>query len=108
MSTPGQNLTLPPVENLTGRRGDEPQAEVILQNGPNGTAEQGWGRSDNGWGALGTNIYFAAAGTHTLRIQQREDGPIVDQIVLSPSNYLSTPPGARQNDATILAANNGS
>ncbi len=26
MSTPGQNLTLPPVENLTVRRGDEPQA----------------------------------------------------------------------------------
>ena len=26
MSTPGQNLTLPPVENLTARRGDEPQA----------------------------------------------------------------------------------
>ena len=25
MSTPGQNLTIPPVENLTGRRGDEPQ-----------------------------------------------------------------------------------
>ena len=25
MSTPGQNLTLPPVENLTVRRGDEPQ-----------------------------------------------------------------------------------
>jgi hypothetical protein len=26
VSTPGQNLTLPPVENLTVRRGDEPQA----------------------------------------------------------------------------------
>ena len=25
VSTPGQNLTLPPVENLTVRRGDEPQ-----------------------------------------------------------------------------------
>jgi hypothetical protein len=25
LSTPGQNLTLPPVENLTVRRGDEPQ-----------------------------------------------------------------------------------
>ena len=25
VSTPGQNLTVPPVENLTGRRGDEPQ-----------------------------------------------------------------------------------
>jgi hypothetical protein len=26
VSTPGQNLTLPSVENLTDRRGDEPQA----------------------------------------------------------------------------------
>jgi hypothetical protein len=26
VSTPGQNLTIPPVENLTDRRGDEPQA----------------------------------------------------------------------------------
>jgi hypothetical protein len=25
LSTPGQNLTIPPVENLTVRRGDEPQ-----------------------------------------------------------------------------------
>jgi hypothetical protein len=37
-----------------------------------------------------------------LRIQQREDGPIVDQIVLSPNTYLTTPPGPRQNDGTIL------
>jgi hypothetical protein len=25
LSTPVENLTVPPIENLTGRRGDEPQ-----------------------------------------------------------------------------------
>jgi hypothetical protein len=28
LSTPGQNLTVPPIENLTDRRGDEPQVVV--------------------------------------------------------------------------------
>jgi hypothetical protein len=37
-----------------------------------------------------------------VRIQQREDGAIVDQIVLSPNTYLTTPPGGRQNDNTVL------
>jgi hypothetical protein len=77
-------------------------AEVVLQNGPSGSADQGWGWADNGWGTLGVHVYFAASGTHTLRIQQREDGPIIDQIVLSPNTYFTTPPGPRQNDATIL------
>jgi hypothetical protein len=66
----------------------------------------GW--ADNGWGSPGVNIYFAADGPHTLRIQQREDGPAVDQIVLSSSTYLNSPPGPRQNDATILPGNPGS
>jgi hypothetical protein len=51
-------------------------------------------------------VYFAATGQHTLRIQQREDGPTIDQIVLSPNTYLTTPPGPRQNDATILDKTN--
>jgi len=37
-----------------------------------------------------------------LRIQVREDGLSIDQIVLSPQNYLTTAPGAVTNDATIL------
>ena len=31
-----------------------------------------------------------------------EDGAIVDQIVLSPSTYLTTAPGARRDDTTII------
>jgi hypothetical protein len=63
-----------------------------------------WGWEDNGWGSgvLGPLIYFAQSGTQTLRIQPREDGLAIDQIVLSPSRYLSASPGAAKNDATIL------
>jgi hypothetical protein len=39
---------------------------------------------------------------HTIRIQTREDGLAIDQIVLSPSAYLSVSPGALVNDTTIL------
>ncbi len=64
---------------------------------------QGWGWNDNDWGSLGANVYFAQTGTHTLRIQQREDGISIDQIVLSPSRYLTTSPGLFKNDTTIVA-----
>ena len=93
--------------SATARIGTSQSAEVVLQNGPNGPADHGWGWSDNGWGALGPNIYFPADGTHTIRVQQREDGAIVDQIVLSPDTYVQTPPGARLDDTTILASNDG-
>ena len=86
----------------TMRIGSTSSAEVLLQNGPSGTADRSWGWTDNGWGAPGVHVYFATTGVHTLRIQQREDGPIIDQIVLSPNTYLTTPPGPRQNDGTIL------
>jgi hypothetical protein len=78
-------------------------AEVVLQDGSSGPADHGWGWSDNGWGAPGVNIYFATTGTHTVRVQQREDGAIVDQIVLSPNTYLTAAPGARRDDTTIIS-----
>ena len=46
-------------------------------------------------------MYFTA-GTQTIRIQQREDGLAIDQIVLSPDTYLTSPPGPTKNDTTIL------
>ena len=39
---------------------------------------------------------------HRIRIQTREDGVIIDQIVLSANKYRSTRPGAVKNDGTIL------
>jgi phosphatidylserine/phosphatidylglycerophosphate/cardiolipin synthase-like enzyme len=86
----------------TMRIGTTSSAEVVLQNGSSGSAPHNWGWADNGWGVPGVQIYFASTGTHTLRIQQREDGAIVDQIVLSPDTYLNGPPGARLDDSTIL------
>ena len=63
----------------------------------------GWGWADGGWGTLGSDVYFTTTGTHTVRVQQREDGVVIDQIVISPDTFLTTPPGWRQNDQVILA-----
>ena len=75
-----------------------------------GCGIRGWGWQDNGWGVgvLGPEIYFAATGPKTLRIQNREDGLAIDQVVLSPATYLDRPPGALKDDATILAESGGS
>jgi hypothetical protein len=70
-----------------------------------GCGVMGWGWEDNGWGApnaMGPLITFATSGTHTIRVQVREDGVALDQIVLSPATYLNTSPGANQNDTTIV------
>ena len=66
-----------------------------------GCGEQGWGWQDNAYGAagdLGPDVYFAASGTHTIRLQQREDGFEIGQVVLSAKQYLRTPPGGNRND----------
>ena len=39
---------------------------------------------------------------HTIRVQVRGDGLSIDQIVLSPSNYLDMAPGIAKRDSTIL------
>jgi IPT/TIG domain-containing protein len=66
---------------------------------------QGWGWQDNGWGAgvFGPLIYFSTTGQQTLRVQVREDGMSIDQIVLSPILFLATSPGALKNDSTFLS-----
>ena len=51
---------------------------------------------------MGPVVYFAADGLQTIRIQTREDGLSIDQIVLSSDAFLSTPPGALKDDGTIL------
>ena len=80
-------------------------AEVINLEDCFACGLSGWGWQDNGWGVgvLGPVVYFANSGTHTLRIQPREDGLSIDQVVLSPQLYLNTAPGAVINDNRILA-----
>ncbi len=88
----------------TMRIGSTSSAEIVLQAGAGDGSVNGWGWADNTWDIRGPDIYFSATGTHTLRIQQREDGAIVDQIVLSPNVYLNAAPGARDGDHTRLPA----
>jgi hypothetical protein len=46
---------------------------------------------------------FSTSGLQTLRLQPREDGLVIDQIVLSPDKYLLASPGAMKNDVTVVA-----
>jgi hypothetical protein len=75
---------------------------VVALEGCSGCGLSGWGWEDNGWAGAGPRVFFQSTGIHTIRIQTREDGISIDQIVLSPSTYLNASPGAARNDATIL------
>jgi hypothetical protein len=85
------------------RIGTAAGAEFVLQDGTSGSIS-GWGWADNGYGNVGADIYFAATGTHTIRVQQRTDGAVIDQIVISPDTWVRSAPGALKNDSTILAS----
>jgi hypothetical protein len=65
----------------------------------------GWGWQDNATGrdVLGPTIQFGKTGFQTIRIQTMDDGLSIDQIVLSPSTYLTKSPGSKKGDKTILA-----
>jgi endonuclease/exonuclease/phosphatase family metal-dependent hydrolase len=68
-----------------------------------GCGVSGWGWQNTAyWLTQSTEVRFAAAGQHTLRVQTREDGAEIDQIVLSPVTYAATAPGALINDTTIV------
>ncbi|HEX2270298.1 MAG TPA: endonuclease/exonuclease/phosphatase family protein, partial [Pyrinomonadaceae bacterium] len=90
------------------RIGTTSATEINLED-CSGCAVSGWGWQDNGWGVgvLGPQIYFQSTGTQTIRIQVREDGFSIDQIVLSPSTYLFNSPGFLKNDNTILPQSGG-
>jgi hypothetical protein len=63
----------------------------------------GWGWQNGAyWLSQPTTVTFPTTGTRTLRIQVREDGVQLDQIVLSPGRYLSAAPGGVSNDSTIV------
>ena len=70
-----------------------------------GCGVSGWGWEDDGWGAVnrhGATIRFADGGWQRIRIQTREDGLSIDQVVLSARKYKTTRPGAATDDTTIL------
>jgi hypothetical protein len=75
---------------------------IVLTPSPDSRIFQ-WGWQD-GWymHPFRGIVYFETTGKHILRVQRKEDGVIVDQIVLSPVLYLKRPPGFPVNDQTIL------
>jgi regulation of enolase protein 1 (concanavalin A-like superfamily) len=86
---------------------------VNLATDTTGSSLSNWGWVNGAyWLSQPATLNFASSGTHTLRIQTREDGVQFDQIVLSPSQYFngsaSCPtscggaPGPVANDSTIV------
>ena len=73
------------------RIGTTDAAEVNLEEW-SGRGVANWGWQDNGWGAgvLGPVVYFATSGPQKIRIQTREDGFSIDQIVLYWPPYIPT------------------
>ncbi len=70
-----------------------------------GCGVSGWGWEDDGWGAVnqnGVTLRFADGGWQRIRIQTREDGLSIDQIVLSAGKYSVVRPGAARDDTIIL------
>ena len=62
-----------------------------------------WGWQDNAsWTGQVARVRFATGSQHTVRVQLREDGVDIDQIVLSPATWFSAPPGRVTNDTTIV------
>jgi regulation of enolase protein 1 (concanavalin A-like superfamily) len=77
---------------------------VNLATDSGASSLNGWGWTNSAyWLAQPTTFTFGGSGTHTLRIQVREDGVAFDQIVLSRGTYLSSPPGGPTNDSTIVS-----
>jgi len=85
----------------TNRIGSTAAAPVSIEEGT-GAGLSDWGWADDSYGGLAAPIYFASTGTQTIRVQVREDGVSLDQIVLSADRYLTVSPGASKNDSTIV------
>jgi hypothetical protein len=69
----------------------------------------GWGWQRNAyWLADTGDVWFPASGTHTIRVQVREDGVEIDQIVISPAQYANAAPGPVTGDSTIVPKPSGS
>jgi hypothetical protein len=93
--------------SAVNRIGSTNAAIVILEEG-NAAGVSGWGWNDDAYGTLAAPVYFAASGLQTVRIQQREDGIMWDQLVLSSKTYMTTRPGLTRVDTTVVADTDGS
>jgi hypothetical protein len=87
--------------SATYRIGSTSALGVVLEEGY-GAGESGWGWNDGSYGQLAAPVYFSTSGPQTIRIQQREDGIRIDQIVISSGRYLSRSPGTLIQDRTVV------
>ena len=85
------------------RIGSPESLSVFLEEG-NGAGVQGWGWGDAAYGGVAAPIFFNQDGSQVIRLQQREDGVRIDQIVISADRYFDRAPGASKADATIVPA----
>jgi PKD repeat protein len=92
--------------NAQYRLGTTSAVAVVLEEGSGGGIS-GWGWNDGSYGSVAAPIYFANAGHHRIRIQQREDGTSIDQIVLSADAYMDAAPGPSTNDTQIVSQSLG-
>ena len=96
------NGTVDAQGHAVNRIGTTSAAIVILEEGQ-GAGISGWGWNDDAYGTLATPVSFATSGLQTLRVQQREDGIIWDQVVLSSYTYLTKRPGSTKTDTTTVS-----
>ena len=76
---------------------------VNLATDVTGLSLKDWGWQNSAyWLSQPTAVTFPSGGAHTLRIQVREDGVSLDQIVLSPSRFVDSAPGSVTSDSTVV------
>ena len=67
---------------------------VNLATDAGAASVQNWGWQRNAYWLSDTgDVWFQNTGTHTIRVQVREDGVEIDQIVISPTTYATNAPG---------------
>ena len=92
--------------NSLARIGTTSALSFILEQGRD-FGVSGWGWTDAAYDGLAAPIYFATAGEQTLRLQPREDGVRIDQIVISSAAYAAKMPGLTKADTTIVSKSLG-
>jgi hypothetical protein len=77
---------------------------INLATDATGTSLSSWGWQDGAyWLSQVATVKFSSTGSHTLRIQTREDGVQIDQVVLSASTFLTSAPGSVSQDTKVVA-----
>ena len=88
------------------RIGTTSSLPVLLEDG-RGAYVSGWGWNDEDYEGMAAPVYFSQSGVQTIRIQQREDGVMWDELVLSSARYRTASPGLLKNDTNILSSTFG-